>query len=197
MDERQTTITSETLAAVRAGDDGVARRLVEQLYPLVISIVRNHLPKSEAEEDLSQDIFMKMFSRLHQYSAHQPFEHWVSRIAMNTCYDRLRRQRTRRVLSYTDLGLEDSDYLDRSLTTHPEAPREGGGRLARELLDKLLASLKPREQMVIRLLDLEEKSVAEVCALTGWGASRVRVTAMRARRKLSQTLERLEHSSNP
>jgi RNA polymerase sigma-70 factor (ECF subfamily) len=113
---------------------------------------------------------------------------------MNTCYDRLRRQKSRRVTSFSDLGAEEADFLDRTLGGERDhsQPREGGRELALELLSKLFTALKPREQMVVRLLDLEEKSVAEVCDLTGWGASRVRVTAMRARRKLSDTLDRLE-----
>ena len=196
MDDGTTQISSELLAAIRAGDEAASRLLVDRLYPLVISIVRNHLPRTEAEEDLSQEIYMKLFSRLHQYSHRQPFEHWVSRIALNTCYDRLRRQRTRRLVTFNELGTEEAAFLETSLRAPRTAPSEGGHQLGRELLDKLFTALKPREQMVVRLLDLEEKTVAEVCSITGWGASRVRVTAMRARRKLSNTLERLEQSSS-
>jgi len=197
MDDGTTNITSEILSAVRGGDEAVSRQLVDLLYPLVISIVRNHLPRTESEEDLSQEIFMKLFSRLHQYRSRQPFEHWVSRIALNTCYDHLRRQRTRRLVTYNELGTEEVAFLENNLRAPRTTPREGGHRLGRELLDKLFTALKPREQMVVRLLDLEEKSVEEVCSLTGWGASRVRVTAMRARRKLSETLQRLEQPSSP
>jgi RNA polymerase sigma factor (sigma-70 family) len=139
-----------------------------------------------------QEVFMKMFSRIKQYGGQQPFAHWVSRIALNTCYDRLRRQKARRVMSYAELGAEESDFLEHAMVGESPPPREGGSGLARELLAKLFGALKPREQMVVRMLDLEEKSVAEVCALTGWGESRVRVSAMRARRKLRDALERLE-----
>ncbi len=192
MDEPPAAVTPEILEAVRRDDQDAARLLVEMLYPLVISIVRNHLPRREAEEDLCQEVFMKMFARLQQYSGPQPFEHWVSRIALNTCYDRLRRQKTRRVASFADLGADESEFLERALGGSHETPAEGGRSLAADLLAKLFEALKPREQMVIRMLDLEEKSVAEVCKLTGWGASRVRVTAMRARRKLEERLRQLE-----
>ena len=63
------------------------------------------------------------------------------------------------------------------------------GQFARE---RLLESLNPREQLVIRLLDLEENTIQETCNLTGWGASKVKVTAFRARKKLRQALQRLE-----
>jgi len=195
MDDRKKKITPEILDAVRAGDEAASREFVEMLFPLVISIVRNHLPRSESEEDLCQDVFLKVFARFKQYSGRQPIEHWVSRIALNTCYDKLRRQKTRRVSSFAELGADESVLIERLGRSAPERPVEGGRQLALELLTKLFAALNPREQMVVRMLDLQEMSVAEVCDLTGWQASRVRVTAMRARRKLNKSLERLERSA--
>jgi RNA polymerase sigma-70 factor (ECF subfamily) len=59
-------------------------------------------------------------------------------------------------------------------------------------VEKLLATLNPRERMVLQMIDLEKKSVREVCELTGWGASKVKVTAMRARKKLNGNLNQLE-----
>ena len=52
-------------------------------------------------------------------------------------------------------------------------------------------------QKVVRMIDLQEMSVAEVCELTGWQPSRVRVTSMRARRKLAEQLQRLEGGGKP
>ena len=187
------------ISRVKAGDEAAARRLVEALYPHVIRIVRSHLPRSEDEEDLAQDIFMKMFSKIHQFKNQQPFDHWVARIALNTCYDRLRHQRSRPLFSFSDLSVEQSEFLEASLSNSSTPPPNTttSGELARELLQKLIETLKPREQIVIRLLDLEEHSVKETCELTGWGASKVKVTAMRARKKLTEALQRLETKSLP
>ena len=162
------------------------------LYPLVVTIVRRHLPRGEAEEDLCQEVFLKMFSRLSQYSGQKAFDHWVSKIALNTCYDKLRRLNRRKVMSYAELDTEEADFLAPLDSISDSQPIEGSPGLARELLDKLLAHLNPRETIIIRLLDLEEKSVNEVCDLLDWKPSRVRVTAMRARRKLGSLLQELE-----
>ena len=72
------------LQRVRQRDQQAARELVEHLYPLVIRIVRAHLPRRVPEEDLAQEVFLKMFSRLDQYQGAVPFPHWVSRIAVTT-----------------------------------------------------------------------------------------------------------------
>ena len=87
--------------------------------------------------------------------------------------------------------LRKAERFDQALSTSIE----GTPGLAHEVLEKLFTALKPKEQMIIRLLDLEEKSVNEVCMLLDWKASRVRVTAMRARRKLGLALESLEQST--
>jgi DNA-directed RNA polymerase specialized sigma24 family protein len=55
-----------------------------------------------------------------------------------------------------------------------------------------MLALKGDERLVIQLMYLEEKSVAEICDLTGWKPSKIKVTAFRARQKLAATLKRLE-----
>jgi len=147
------------LVRVRQRDQVAARELVEHLYPLVIRIVRAHLPRRVAEEDLAQDIFLKMFTRLEQFQGSVPFTHWVSRIAVTTCIDQLRAQKRRPELRWADLSETEADVLDNVLTdTRDEAP--GDALATRELVQKLLDQLKPEDRTVIRMLDLEQKSIA-------------------------------------
>lgn len=187
---------SEVLAGVRRGDEQAACQLVNDLYPHVIRIVRTHLPARTDEEDVAQEVFMKMFSKLHQYRGPQPFHHWVCRITTNTCLDLLRRQKVRPEVRFSELSEAEQFYLSAAtgeIQEEPQAlPNEGS-----EILDKLLGSLKADQQLVIRLLDLERLSVREICNQTGWTASKVKVTAMRARRKLAESLTRLGHKFPP
>ena len=183
------------VARVLAGDQQAASEMVEFLYLHVMRIVRSHLPRAVDEEDISQEVFMKMFSRMETWRGDQPFPHWVARIAVNTCYDRLRRQKTRPEVRFADLNKEEAAFLENTFTggeaAETAAPADSDGT---EIVEKLLATLNATEQTVLRLLDMEQKSVQEITELTGWGASKVKVTAMRARRKLNETLKRLESS---
>jgi hypothetical protein len=86
---------ADCLARVRNQDQDAACSLVEYLYPTVIRIVRGNLPRRAAEEDLAQDIFVKMFEKLDQFQGKVPFEHWVSRIAVNHCLNAIRAQKVR------------------------------------------------------------------------------------------------------
>jgi RNA polymerase sigma-70 factor (ECF subfamily) len=179
------------LTRVRQRDQIAARELVEHLYPLVIRIVRSHLPRRVPEEDLAQEIFLKMFSRLAQYQGAVPFPHWVSRIAVTTCIDHLRAQKRRPEFRMADLSETEADVLENVLTSDNEVAANDA-LAARELVHKLLAQLKPDDQLVIRLLDLEQKTIAEISAQTGWNQSLIKVRAFRARRKLQKLFQELQ-----
>ena len=178
------------LARVRAGDEDAACAVVARLHGQVRKIVLAHLPRRDEPEDLMQEVFMKTFSRLEQFRGEVPFEHWVARIALLTCIDRLRRQKARPELRWADLSDEQREVVQ-TVADRAEAPAHAP-EAARELILQLLAQLAPEEQMLIRWLDLEEKSLAEVCAATGWNNTLTRVRAFRARRKLKAAYERLE-----
>jgi RNA polymerase sigma-70 factor (ECF subfamily) len=171
------------LAGVRQRDEDAARLLFDHLYPLVIKLVRSHLPRRTSEEDLAQTVFMKVFANLQQYSGKVPLEHWVSRIAVNTCIKSLRAEKIRPELRWADLTEEEGHVLD-ALASTTEELHPDHHLASRELADKLLARLEPKDRTVITLLNLEGRSVDEVKQITGWNESVIKVRAFRARGKL-------------
>ena len=171
------------LDRVRRRDHAAARELVDHLYPLVIRIVRSHLPRRVAEEDLAQDIFLKMFTRLEQYQGAVPFPHWVSRIAVTTCIDQLRAQKRRPEFRWADLSENEAELLDAVMTNEKDVAANDA-MASHELVHKLLDQLKPDDRMVLQLLDMEQTTIAEIGELTGWNTSLIKVRAFRARRKL-------------
>jgi RNA polymerase sigma-70 factor (ECF subfamily) len=181
------------LRRARERDEGACRELVEHLYPAVIRIVRAHLPRREAEEDLAQEIFMKMFARLDQYREKVPLEHWVARIAVTTCYDKLRAQQRRPEWRRADLTDDESERIDR-IAANPEDATDMDAFAARELIEQLLERLNPRDRLVISLLELEQRSIEEIRQITGWNNSLIKVRAFRARQKLRKEWERMEQS---
>jgi RNA polymerase sigma factor (sigma-70 family) len=185
--------SGQCLERVRRQDQDAAAALVEALYPLVIRIVRNHWARQSDEEDLAQEIFLKLFSRLDQYEARAgiPLEHWVSRLAVRTCLDALRAKSRRPEVRMGDLPEEQQAWLDYMAADEGTPPDLEAGS-ARELVGKLLARLPPEDRLVITLLDLEEKSVKEISGLTGWSESLVKVRAFRARRKLRKLAKAFE-----
>ncbi len=189
------TISESLLDAARNGDELAWRELVDLLYPLVAGTVRNHLRREADRDDVAQEVFVKIFANLGQYAGRQPFDHWVSRITLNACRDWLRRIAARPLTCYCDLSDDEREILQRTLASDAP-PADETPAMLNALLDRMIAALAPREQIAIRMLDLEQHSVQDVCNHTGWGASKVKVTAMRARRKLAEQMQRLEKTSS-
>src|SRR5215212_4756383 len=103
---------SALIQAALADDDNAARELVRHLYPLVARVVRSHRARRTAEEDLCQMIFIKLFQNLAKFSGQVPLEHWVSRIAVNTCLNQIASEKARPELRRADLREEQAALLD-------------------------------------------------------------------------------------
>lgn len=185
----------ELVAAVMREDDAAARELVGALYPLVAKLVRAHRPARSAEEDLCQMIFIKIMQKLSQFSGQVPIEHWVSRIAINTCINQIQAEKARPELREADLSEEQLAVVQQMATTAGElAPDQ---RFAsRELVEHLMLALKPAERLVIDLLYFQQKSVADIQKLTGWSNALVKVRAFRARRKMKKQMALISAREN-
>jgi len=181
---------SALVQAALQHDDEAARALVRRLYPTVAKIVRAHRPRRTAEEDLCQMIFIRVFQKLSQFSGKVPLEHWVSRIAVNTCLNQIESERIRPEVRHADLSTEEQAVIENlAITSEELAPDQ---RFAsRQLVDHLLAALKPVERLAIDLLYLQGRSVEEIRKITGWSAALIKVRAFRARQKMKQQLAKI------
>jgi RNA polymerase sigma-70 factor (ECF subfamily) len=188
-------VDQELIERVRGGDDAAATRLVEMLYPQAARIVRANLPRGEAVEDLLQEVFLRLFTRLRGFRGEAPIEHWLARVAANVCIDRLRARCRRPELRWADLG--GGGELLRAALAGGEGGQAQRAADARELVDRLLARLAPEQQLVIRLHELEELPVAEIARRTGWSRVLVRVRAFRARRALRNLIGNLSEEEMP
>jgi RNA polymerase sigma-70 factor, ECF subfamily len=182
---------SEWLLRVKDSDPDAAREVVRELYPLVMRIVHRHLPRRMDAEDLAQIVFVKVFQKIEQYNGEAPFEHWVSRIAVNTCLNELRAEKARPELRWADLSEDQAEALDRVLDQKEERSIDEQSA-TRELASMLLQTLPARDRLILTSLDLEGRSIAETAELTGSGEAVVKIRAFRARRKLRKEMERLE-----
>ncbi len=187
---------SDAGALVKAAlqhDDEAARALVRRLYPLVAQIVRAHRPRRTPEEDLCQMIFIRVFQRLPQFSGKVPVEHWVSRIAVNTCLNQIEAEKVRPEVRHADLT-EEEQAVVQSLATSPDELAPDRRFSSRQLVEHLLAALKPVERLVVDLLYLQGRSIEEIHKMTGWSATLVKVRAFRARQKMKALLAKIREN---
>jgi RNA polymerase sigma-70 factor (ECF subfamily) len=188
-------VSREVVAAALQEDEAAARELVRSLYPLVAKLVRAHRPVRTAEEDLCQMIFIKVLQKLPQFSGAVPLEHWVSRIAVNTCLNQIQAEKARPELREADLSEEQAAVIQNLASTADEL-RPDQSFASRELVEHLMDALKPAERLVIDLLYLQQRSVAEIRRTTGWSAALVKVRAFRARQKMKRLLSNMTLREN-
>jgi RNA polymerase sigma-70 factor (ECF subfamily) len=158
------------------GDDEAFAMLVARHKRKVFGIAARFARNDAELQDICQEIFVKAYLKLKSFRGEAPFEHWLSRIAVRSCYDFLRATRHDREnvpLDGIELGTQTS----------------GNAEHARELLQWAMGKLGDDQRLVITLLELEERSVRETAELTGWSESNVKVRAFRARQALKKILE--------
>jgi RNA polymerase sigma-70 factor (ECF subfamily) len=180
---------AELIADVLSGRAASFEILVERHSPRIFAIARRYARRDSEVEDIVQEVWFKSFQKLATFRGDAPFEHWLARLAVRTCYDFLRAHKRNREWTFSELTEPEQAWLDRVVTS----PDEGGesAAAARQLVERLLEDLSPPARLVITLLEIEERSVREIAELTGWSVPLVKVRAFRARAEMKKRLARL------
>jgi RNA polymerase sigma-70 factor (ECF subfamily) len=180
---------ADWIAAVLKGDAASFEPLVVKYSPRVFATARRYARRESEVEDIVQEVWSKAFQKLSSFRGEAPFEHWLMRLAVRTCYDFLREHQRNRETSFTELSDPESDWLD-SFVAAPESANDEASA-ARELIERVLAMLSPAARLVITLLEIEDRSVKEIAELTGWSVPLVKVRAFRARAEMRKCLQRI------
>ena len=135
-------------------------------------------------------IFIKIFQKLSQFSGKVPIEHWVSRIAVNTCLSQIEAEKVRPEVRHADLSEEEQAVVE-NLATSSEELAPDRQLASRQLVEHLLQLLKPVERLIIDLLYLQGRSVEEIHKITGLGTAAIKVRAFRARQKMKTQLRKI------
>jgi len=177
------------LDGVRRGEIAAARELITRCEPRVRRLVQAHRPRAVGEDDLVQDVLLALFTRIDRYTARPgiPFEHWLARLTINLCRDALRAERRR--IRTVPVTTEAKSWIESLLPDREPALDETLG--ARQAVGALLEVLPPLDRALLTWLYLEEQSVEEVAAVTGWSRTRIKVRAFRARRRLQSAARTL------
>jgi RNA polymerase sigma-70 factor (ECF subfamily) len=180
---------AELIAAVLQGDVASFEPLVQKYSSRVFATARRYARLEREVEDIAQEVWIKAFQKLPSFRGEAPFEHWLMRLTVRTCYDFLRSHQRNREAAFSELSEPEDDWLVR-FAAQPESASEDADA-ARLLVEKLLGQLSPPARLVITLLEIEERSVKEISGLTGWSVPLVKVRAFRARAEMRKILARI------
>lgn len=179
----------ELVRAIAAGDRGQLELLVQRYSPRLFGMARRYARQEREVEDIVQEIWLKAYTKLQSFRQDAPFEHWLMRLGLHTCYDYLRRRKRRRECTFSELTGEETEWLD-SFAAAPDATSESAAA-ARQLLARVFEELSPAARLVIQLLEIEELPVKEIARLMGWSVPLVKVRAFRARAEMRRILTRI------
>jgi len=186
MEERS---EAELIAAVLAGDASSFEPLVAKYSPRVFATARRYARRDSEVEDIVQEVWLKAFDKLKSFRGEAPFEHWLMRMAVRTCYDFLRGHQRNRESSFSEISEPEDDWLERFVADPASAPEDADA--AKLLIDKVMEKLPADARMVIQLLEIEDRSVKEISEITGWSVPLVKVRAFRARGEMRKILARM------
>jgi RNA polymerase sigma-70 factor (ECF subfamily) len=180
---------AELIAAVLKGDAASFEPLIQKYSPRVFSTARRYARRESEIEDIVQEVWLKAFHKLKSFRGEAPFEHWLMRLAVRTCYDFLRGHQRNRESSFSEISEPEDDWLDRFVIDPSSAVEDAAA--AKLLVDRVLEKLSPPARLVITLLEIEDRSVKEIAGITGWSVPLVKVRAFRARAEMRKIVARM------
>jgi RNA polymerase sigma-70 factor (ECF subfamily) len=173
------------VAQARKGDGEAYRRIVLRHQQSLAKRMRRFARTVGDVDELVHETFVQAYLSLHTYSERAPFEHWLQSIATRVGYAYWKRRDRAKKIAH----LEESNEI--AATAAPPSPEE-----ASATLHAVLEKLSPRDRMIITLLHLEERTVAEAAEHTGWSQTMVKVQAFRARGRLKKLLQQARLSED-
>lgn len=174
------------------GESAAFATLVERHEQTVLAIVSRRIPAGERRE-VTHETFVRAYRSLRGFRGEQPFEHWLSKIAVRHCYDFWRKRYRSRERSESELSNDEREWL-RSAASSSEQSRflsEEERKHAASVLERALEELGAETRAVIELVHLEGRTIRDAAELLGWTAVNVKVRAHRGRKQLREILTRM------
>lgn len=159
---------------------GILKRYSSRIFAVVVRIIGC---REEAEE-LTQDVFMKVFSSLQRYKGNCEFSTWIYRIAYNTAISHMRKQR--REISY----IEESLYTNVSEEEVEQLLNRTDNSEQIERLEQAINGLEAEEKALLTLFYTDMRSISEIAEISGLTPTNVKTKLYRIRKKLYIILSR-------
>ncbi len=180
---------AQLIGLVLTGDEIAFENIFERYKRLVASVAARYFRRGEEIEEIIQISFTKVYLELGNFNGNHEFSlaGWIGRIAANACLDILRKQKRKPENLHCELSDEENEFL---FTEAENGDRTAeNSHITRDLAEKLLSRLPAKDRAVLQMLEVEEMSIKEIAALTGWSQSKVKIRAFRSRKALRRILK--------
>jgi RNA polymerase sigma-70 factor (ECF subfamily) len=170
----------------QAAFEELVRRHQQRVFALVGGILRH----PQDVEDVAQQVFLKAYLGIKRFDQRAAFSTWLYKIAVNECWDYLRKKKVRPLVYEADLSEEQVSRLDGIVSA--ERPPVGPSDRAetRELLDRMLDALPEQDRQLLVLKEVEGFSVQELAEILKLNVNTVKVRLFRARGRVMDAYRR-------
>jgi RNA polymerase sigma-70 factor (ECF subfamily) len=178
-------IDPEIIEECRKGNMANFRMLVDPSSVIIFRLAFRMLGDEEKARDVVQDTLVSVWQKIDTIKSPEVYRTWIYRIAMNKCYDELRRRK-----KIPEYGADEKTW---SLISERIADGSASSFENREIasvINVLTNRLSPKQKAVFILSDIEELSSDEVSAVTGMTKVLVKANLHYARKRIAELLER-------
>ena len=189
--ETQVEDDGELVGRCQRGDEQAFEQLVRKYQQSVFNLIYHNVGYHSDIEDIAQKIFSKVYFSLPKFDNRRPFFPWLYRISINQCYDELRRARRRKVRTFTELSMDETETIEKLASQNePPPPSPDERREMYALLHKLLDQIPEQQKAALVLRDLEDVPYDEMAGILNCTEQAARLKVFRARTRLRSLMER-------
>ncbi|HEV2298838.1 MAG TPA: sigma-70 family RNA polymerase sigma factor [Candidatus Acidoferrales bacterium] len=180
----------ELVRLAQKGTTSAFEELVRRNQQRIMAVVGGILRRREDIEDVAQQVFLKAYVSINRFDMRSAFSTWLYKIAVNECWDYLRKKKVRPLSYEADLSEEQARHVEQFVSSGGELNNPSDRAELREIVDRLLSELSEEDRTMLVLKEAQGFAVEEIGGMLGLNVNTVKVRLFRARRKLADTYRR-------
>lgn len=177
----------QLIESSKQGDTRAFGLLVTEYQALVFRLAFRLLGDENQAEDLTQDVFVKIWLQIKHYKSQYRFSTWIYKITVNLCYDRLRSMKYDPGMNFRMNINPDTDWVSPENIEASLINKELG-----ELILHFTHTLSPKQKLVFTLSDIEGLETADITAVTGLSAKSIKSNLYLARKSIKEKLNTIK-----
>ena len=180
----------ELVMQAQKGVSAAFEQLVLRHQQRVNAVVGGILRRREDIEDVAQQVFLKAYISIRRFDMRSAFSTWLYKIAVNECWDYLRRKKARPLSYEADLSEEQARHVEQFVSGNIETGNPGERAELREIVERLLSDLTEEDRVMLILKEAQGFAVEEIGRMMGLNVNTVKVRLFRSRRRLATNYRR-------
>jgi len=172
----------EWLEKARQNDINAWEKLVKEYESMVYHIAYRMMQNEQEAKDISQEIFIKVYRNLPKFDGKSAFSTWLYRIAVNTCIDTLRKNKTKQTVSweqYTEQNKNETATYQTPENIYLQREKQND-------IMETLQNLSPEHKAIILMRDMQDMTYGEIAECLSVSLGTVKSRIARAREQFKK-----------